>query len=142
MREHPYSHAGAQAWSEITALSTEVDHKYGDAVTLDGTVVSQPPETGTAGAMSISGAKALAVFAPKPQQPYEVRSRHITGSGVCILTIDQTSGNVTAAVMTQSTGNAILDNSTLSAFRTWRFKPKTVAQVKIPISWTSSGASY
>ena len=33
--------------------------------------------------MSITGAKAIAIFAPKPEYPYEARSRHITGSGVC-----------------------------------------------------------
>src|SRR6266404_7918967 len=44
-----------------------------------------PPRDGV---MSMSKAKALAIFAPRPEYPIEARSRHITGSGVCILTVD------------------------------------------------------
>ena len=93
-------------------------------------------------AMSMSRAKALAVNAPRPQYPYEARSRKITGSGICVATVDAASGNVTGASMTQSTGSPILDNSALSAFRQWRFRPGTVSQVRIPITFTMTGASY
>jgi TonB family protein len=94
------------------------------------------------GTMSISGAKALAISAPRPEYPYEARSRKITGSGVCVVTVDTASGSVTDASMAQSIGNPILDNSAVSAFRRWRFKPGTVAKVKIPITFTMTGASY
>lgn len=94
------------------------------------------------GTMSISGAKALAISAPRPTYPYEARSRHITGSGVCVVNVDVSSGAVTDATMAQSTGNPILDNSATSAFRQWRFRPGTVAKVKIPITFTMAGASY
>src|SRR6266566_2162146 len=93
-------------------------------------------------AMSMSRAKALAINAPRPQYPYEARSRKITGSGVCVATVDPGSGNVTGASMTQSTGSPILDNSALAAFRQWRFRPGTVSQVRIPITFTMTGASY
>jgi protein TonB len=95
-----------------------------------------------AGTMSISGAKALAISAPRPEYPYEARSRHIMGSGVCVVTVDTASGSVSDATMAQSIGNPILDNSAVSAFRRWRFKPGTVSKVKIPITFTMSGASY
>jgi TonB family protein len=95
-----------------------------------------------AGTMSITGAKALAISAPKPEYPYEARSRHIMGSGVCVVSVDVSTGAVTDASMAQSLGNPILDNSATSAFRRWRFKPGTVAKVKIPITFTMSGASY
>jgi TonB family protein len=94
------------------------------------------------GLMSISSAKALAISAPKPVYPYEARSRHITGSGVCVVSVDVSSGAVTDASMAQSLGNPILDNSAVSAFRQWRFKPGTVSKVKIPITFTMTGASY
>jgi len=97
---------------------------------------------GVTGTMSISGAKALAIFAPKPDYPYEARSRHQTGSGVCVVSIDTGSGSVTDATMAQSIGSPILDQSTLSAFRRWKFKPGTVSRVKIPITYTMTGASY
>ncbi len=94
------------------------------------------------GMTTAAGAKALAISAPRPEYPYEARSRHITGSGVCLVTVDTASGSVTDASMAQSTGNPILDNSAVSAFRRWRFKPGTVSKVKIPITYTMSGASY
>ena len=94
------------------------------------------------GLMSISNAKVLAVSAPRPEYPYEARSRRITGSGVCVVTVDPGSGAVTDAVMAQSIGNAILDNSAVSAFKRWRFKPGSVSKVKIPITFTMTGASY
>src|SRR5205809_5729275 len=40
------------------------------------------------GPMSMSRAKALALYAPRPQYPYEARSRHVTGSGVIVCTVD------------------------------------------------------
>src|ERR1700726_2534326 len=45
------------------------------------------PQAAT-GTMSISGAKAVAIFAPKPDYPYEARSRHVTGDGVAVLSVD------------------------------------------------------
>jgi protein TonB len=102
------------------------------------------PQAGISGpkTMSISGAKALAISAPRPEYPYEARSRHIMGSGVCVVDVDVSSGNVTDASMAQSIGNPILDNAAVSAFRRWRFKPGTVSKVKIPITFTMAGASY
>jgi TonB family protein len=98
---------------------------------------------GVTGTMSITGAKAIAIYAPKPEYPYEARSRHVTGSGVAVLSVDTASGNVTDASMAQSIGNPILDNSTVSTFRRWRFAPgKCAPKVKVPITYTMTGASY
>src|SRR5205823_449190 len=94
------------------------------------------------GMMTASQAKASAISAPRPDYPYEARSRKITGSGVCVVTVDPGSGSVTDATMAQSIGNSILDNAAVSAFRRWRFKPGTVSKVKIPITFTMTGASY
>src|SRR6266404_7970952 len=90
----------------------------------------------------ISSARAQAVFAPRPEYPYEARSRKITGSGVCVLTVDTPSGSVTDATMAQSIGSPILDNATVSTFRRWRFKPGMYSKVKVPITYTMTGASY
>ena len=92
--------------------------------------------------MSMSRAKALAIYAPRPQYPYEARSRRIMGSGVVVANVDPGSGNVTSATMAQSVGNPILDNAAVSAFRQWRFRPGTVSKVRIPITFTMTGASY
>jgi len=104
--------------------------------------IKAPQAAGRPGTMSISSAKALATYAPRPQYPYEARSHHIMGSGVCVVDVDPGSGSVTSASMTQSIGNSILDNAAVSAFRQWRFKPGSVSKVKIPITFTMTGASY
>jgi len=105
------------------------------------TPIKAPQAAGRPGTMSISSAKALATYAPRPQYPYEARSRHVVGSGVCVVEVSP-SGNATSASMASSTGNPILDNAALSAFRQWRFKPGSVSKVKIPITFTMTGAQY
>ena len=100
------------------------------------------PLIDTPGAISASAAKAVAISAPRPEYPYEARSRRITGGGVCLLIVDKQSGVVTNATMVQSTGNPILDNSSVSAFRRWRFKPGAVDKVRMPIAFTMAGAQY
>ena len=101
------------------------------------------PQAGVPGTMSITGAKAVAIYAPKPEYPYEARSRHQTGSGVALLSVDTGSGNVTDVSMAQSIGSPILDNSTVSAFRRWKFAPgKCAPKVKVPITYTMTRASY
>jgi TonB family protein len=60
-----------------------------------------------------------------------------------VVTVDTASGSVTDATMVQSTGNNLLDQSTTSTFRRWKFRPGTTApKVKIPITFTMAGASY
>jgi hypothetical protein len=39
--------------------------------------------------------KAKVTYAPRPVYPYEARRQRVTGSGVALLTVDQTSGTVT-----------------------------------------------
>ena len=95
----------------------------------------------TSGVMSLSSAKAAAIFAPKPQYPYEARSRHVTGSGVVKMSVAP-DGRVTDATMATSTGNPILDQAALSAYRQWRFKAGTPAIVKGPLTFTMTGVSY
>ena len=91
---------------------------------------------------SLRSVNAMVAYAPRPVYPYEARRQRITGSGVALLTVDRSLGTVTDVVMAQSCGNAILDNSTLDALRRWRFKPASVARVRVPITYTLMGASY
>jgi TonB family protein len=100
------------------------------------------PKPASTGPMSMSSAKAVAVSAPRPEYPYEARRSKTVGSGVCVMTVDTSSGAVTSAEMAQSTGSPVLDNAATSAFRRWRFKPGTVSKVRTPITFTMSGASY
>jgi len=89
----------------------------------------------TPAVMSLSSAKAEVVSAPPPVYPYQAKHAHITGSGVCVMTVDTAIGKVTDATMEQSTGNAILDKAATNAFRQWRFKPGTVSKVRVPITY-------
>jgi protein TonB len=92
--------------------------------------------------MSMSRAKALAINSPRPPYPYEARAHKIMGSGVITVDVDPASGNVTDAHVTQSIGNSILDDAATSTFRRWKFRPGTVSKVRIPITFTLTGASY
>jgi protein TonB len=92
--------------------------------------------------MSMSRAKALAINSPRPPYPYEARAHKIMGSGVITVNVDSATGNVTDASVTQSMGSNILDEAALSTFRRWKFRPGSVSKVRIPITFTLTGASY
>ena len=85
--------------------------------------------------------KAAMIYKPHIEYPYEARRSKITGSGVIVVAVGS-GGEVTEASMGLSTGNAILDNAATSAFRRARFNPGTPPRVKIPITFTLTGASY
>ncbi len=75
----------------------------------------RPLRTTTAARLTgSSNPRALALRAPRLDYPYEARRRHITGSGMVALTIDDATGAVIDAEMEQSIGNSLLDQSALS----------------------------
>ena len=104
--------------------------------------IAKPKPVGVPGTMSMSGAKALAVYGPRPEYPYEARRQKLTGDGVCVISVDSSSGQATDATMAKSTGSPVLDNACVTKFRQWRFKPGTVSKVKVPITFTLTGASF
>jgi len=85
--------------------------------------------------VSLSVAQSMAITAPLPDYPYEAKRRNLTGSGTCVMTVDTATGTVTNATMFQSTGSPLLDKLTIQTFKSWRFKPGTVSQVRVPISY-------
>lgn len=100
----------------------------------------QRPSTGAPKASGpVPTGKAAMVYKPNIQYPYEARRARATGSGVVVVQVSP-SGSVTSATMGQSTGNAILDNASTTAMRSARFRPGTPPTVRIPITWTLSGA--
>src|SRR5206468_9918794 len=70
--------------------------------------IKAPQAAGRPGTLSISSAKALATYAPRPQYPYEARSRHVTGSGVCVVEVGPI-GSLTSAAMAQTIGKPSSD---------------------------------
>jgi TonB family protein len=85
--------------------------------------------------VSLSVAQSMAITAPLPDYPYEAKRRNLTGSGTCVVTVDTATGTVTNATMFQSTGSPLLDKLTIQTFKSWRFKPGTVSEVRVPISY-------
>ncbi len=85
--------------------------------------------------VSLSVAQSMAITAPLPEYTYDMKRRNLTGSGVCIVTVDPATGTVSNATMFQSTGSPLLDKITTETFKSWRFKPGTVSQVRVPISY-------
>jgi TonB family protein len=71
-----------------------------------------------------------------PEYPYEARRSRITGHGILFGRVDPRTGIVTSVKMEKSTGNTLLDQAALNAFRQWRFKPGTVRQFRTPINFT------
>lgn len=80
-------------------------------------------------------AVAFAVYAPRPQYPFEARSQGITGSGVFVAKVDPKSGNVLSVTVARSTGSPILDNAATSALRQWRLQPNTVHTLNVPMTF-------
>ena len=97
---------------------------------------------GPARIAAVGNGKAFALSAPRPDYPYEARSRHLTGSGIAIISVDPITGSAADVTMEQSIGNPILDHSTVSAFRRWRFNPGSPSRVRIPITFLLTGAQY
>src|SRR5437868_105996 len=78
-------------------------------------------------------------YCPRPQYPYEARSKHVQGSGTFVLHVH---GDVVTKVDTyRSTRSPILDNAAVSAVRQWRFKPNTPVLVIVPVTYVMVGGN-
>ncbi len=95
--------------------------------------------TMTAPAADVTTAKdafAKAISAPLPEYPLQARRLRLTGVGVAIVHVDRSTGLVSEVTMNPSTGHAILDNAALNAFGRWRFRPGTVTEVRMPVTFS------
>jgi TonB family protein len=99
-------------------------------------VAAAQPTPSKPALLRVQSAKALATFAPSPRYPTDERGRRPTGRGIVVMEIDQKTGRVTSAKMEKSTGNKLLDDAALEAFRQWRFRPGTIRRVSSPITFT------
>jgi TonB family protein len=99
------------------------------------------PSAHSPGSVTSPRGRRSALYAPRPDYPYEARRQNATGSGIASLTIDQ-SGLVTGVRMQRSTGKPILDASAMRAFSRWRFRPGTNGVMFVPIVFTLTGASF
>ncbi len=72
----------------------------------------------------------------RPDYPREARARHETGSGVFILHVDSKTGEVTSITVQKSTGYKLLDTAVLTSCVHWHFKPHTVTEVRVPMTFS------
>jgi len=126
-----------QEFTEESAVQTPIHPRKKTPV-----IPMRSTNIGSGQATPAGSVKSLTLYAPKPNYPYEARRGGITGSGVAQLTVNSGAGNVVEARMSQSTGNAILDNATVEALRRWRFKPEVAGSVNVPVTFTLTGVSY
>ena len=72
---------------------------------------------------------------PAPEYPYSERLYRHQGVGVIQLILDMKTGVVTKAVMFKSTGFPGLDQSAISAFKRWTWKPGRWMQIYLPVTF-------
>jgi TonB family protein len=118
---------------EVVAAPAEKKHRPRkrprSAVQPEVAIISAPVP------VSLSVAQSMAITAPLPDYTYEMKRRNLTGSGTCVVTVDTATGTVANATMSQSTGSPLLDKLTIQTFKSWRFKPGTISEVRVPISY-------
>jgi TonB family protein len=81
--------------------------------------------------------EATALSTPTPQYTDEAKKKHLRGSGYFDLHIDPYTGSVLSVHIKQSTGQALLDTSAITAFRHWRFRPNAIPsnRVRVPVTF-------
>ena len=82
-----------------------------------------------------------AIYSPAPVYRQEWAKQGLAGKGVVLVTIDPKTGKVSGVRMLQSTGSSQLDGAALQAYSQWRFRPGSVTQVKMPITFANRQAA-
>ena len=129
----PTEQAPAAEEPEVTVVRAEKKHRARKRPRP--AVQSEAARNSAPVPVSLSVAQSMAITAPLPDYTYEMKRRNLAGSGVCLVTVDPATGTVTNATMSQSTGSPLLDKITIQTFKSWQFKPGTVSEVRVPISY-------
>jgi TonB family protein len=79
--------------------------------------------------------KAFALETPQLKYPPEAVKAHITGHGFFKLNINRR-GRAVSVETLQSTRSAILDKAAIETLMRWRFKPKTLKELTMPVHFT------
>ncbi len=75
------------------------------------------------------------IYAPNPPYPYQARQKQEHGRGVVQVTFDAR-GRPVKAIMTKSTGSAILDSNTINyALKAWKYPPGQTRTVLAPVDY-------
>jgi outer membrane biosynthesis protein TonB len=77
--------------------------------------------------------KQVVLFAPKPYFPSHARREYKTGAGLFLLNINPETGLVASIKIEKTTGLWSFDVSCLKTFIKWRFKPRTLTKLHVPV---------
>jgi hypothetical protein len=78
----------------------------------------------------------IILYAPIPMYPNAARSGAMIGAtGAYRLTIDQRTGEVSEVGVLKRSGHYQVDGAMVFEFFKWRFKPGTIRQLDIPVSF-------
>lgn len=71
---------------------------------------------------------------PKPKYPRTAEVLRKAGTGIFLLSADET-GRVTSVAVAKSTGSPILDATATKTLQQWRLKPRTFKKILVPMSF-------
>ena len=69
--------------------------------------------------------KHLLLYAIRPEYPYEMRHRGVTGKGDFLLRFDYDTGHLQEIHIAKSTGSPMLDKYTVDSLKHWKAKPRS-----------------
>jgi hypothetical protein len=82
----------------------------------------------------------LLIAAPKPDYPYEARSRRMTGGGVYDLVFDFETGNLREVHVVKNIDDRTLSGYAIGALKLWKAKPHSIHVLRVPLSFNMRGA--
>ena len=91
--------------------------------------VAKSPSGETLNATQI---RRLVIDAPWPKYPSRAFSLGYSGTGIFLLSV-RADGTISSVETLRSTGHTELDTPAMAALKKWRFQPKSVAQVRVPV---------
>jgi TonB family protein len=100
------------------------------AVPMNSSVAGRVGET-----LADQEARVYALSTVAPYYSYQALRNKIGGSGVYEMRVNTKTGRVKEVVVVSSAGNRILDRVCIWAFSQWRFKPQTIASVRVPVTF-------
>ena len=103
---------------------------------------AQAPSPSPGAMLSVKSARDLAIFAPRPNYPTDAKGVRPTGRGLVLMKVDPKTGSVSSATVEKTTGNKLLDDAALEAFRQWRFPSGKIREVHCPITFSQEGTSF
>lgn len=72
---------------------------------------------------------------PRPEYPTAARNDGLEGHGVCLIHFDTATGKARDVIVTESSGEEILDQAAVTTFRVWRIKRDTYDEIYVPFKF-------